>query len=359
MQAQSSRPVRTFTIAMPEAGLDESEEARAVAAHLGTDHTEVELSVGETQALIPSLSSVYDEPFADMSQLPTSLVCAVARRHVVVSLSGDGGDEVFGGYNRYLYGRLAWRRTAWLPRSVRAALARALLAPAPATWDSLVERLTPLLPRRMRVSGAGDKARKLAGVLGAGDQGALYLALVSQWDEPEVLLMQGREPPSLVTTSARWPALADVTEAMMYLDTAVSLPDDMLTKVDRASMAVGLEARVPLLDHRVVEFAWRLPPHLRVGRRHGKHLLRKVLFRHVPPSLIERPKAGFDPPVGAWLRGPLRNWAESLLDQRVLAADGYLDPRPIRRCWAEHLDGTRNWDYRLWSVLMFQAWRQT
>jgi asparagine synthase (glutamine-hydrolysing) len=357
MQAQSGRPVRTFTVAMPEAGFDESEDAAAVARWLGTDHTEVELSVSDALELVPTLPVHYDEPFSDPSGLPTSLVCVAARRHVTVSLSGDGGDEVFGGYNRYLYSRQVLQRLRSLPRPARETASRLLLALSPAAWDRAIGRLEPFLPLRLRVRNPGDKAQKLGNLLRMADTGDLYLALVSHWDGASPV-EEGDAPSTLLDDPTTWPALEDLTEQMMFLDTAVSLPDDMLTKVDRASMSTGLEVRVPLLDHRVVEFAWRLPPGLKVGTDGGKHLLRRVLHRYVPASLIERPKMGFDPPLAAWLRGPLREWAECLLQERRLRDEGFLDPVRVREAWAEHVSGRRNRTYELWGALMFQAWSE-
>jgi asparagine synthase (glutamine-hydrolysing) len=353
-QAQSSRPVRTFTVAMADTGIDESPRARAVARHLGTDHTEVCIQPTDAMALIPSLPERWDEPFSDPSQLPTALICSVAREHVTVCLSGDGGDEVFGGYNRYVLGRRMWERLGPLPAGVRRRLSRLLLRPSPSTW----ERWGRLLPPKRRLPDVGGKAQKLAALLQADDPAGVYLALVSQWDATTVMLGDGAEDSAAAIAAQGAPPLDDFTEQMMFLDSAMSLPDDMLTKVDRASMSVSLEARVPLLDHRVVELAWRLPPQFKVGPRQGKRLLRKVLSRYVPPSLVDGPKMGFDPPIGVWLRGPLRDWAESLLSVRSLTRAGLLDPSPIRAVWAEHLSERRNRDYELWTILMFQAWSE-
>ncbi|MEO7837507.1 MAG: asparagine synthase (glutamine-hydrolyzing) [Acidimicrobiales bacterium] len=359
MQAQSERAVRTFTVAMPEAGFDESDHARTVARHLGTDHTEMTITASDALALVPKLATYYDEPFSDPSQLPTALLCATARRHVTVSLSGDGGDEVFGGYNRYVYGPRAWRRLSRVPGPARHVLADVLHAVPPTTWDGAMNRLSPLLPPSLRVRNPGDKAHKLATLLAARHPRDLYGALVSQWTDPQAVVIDGREPALGINRAAPSSEAAELVDYMMFADTAVTLPDDMLTKVDRASMAVGLEVRVPLLDHRLVEFAWRLPSRLKVGAAGGKPLLRHVLHRYVPAELVERPKMGFDPPVGNWLRGPLREWAESLLDPSRLDREGFLRAAPVRRAWEEHLSGRRNRDYQLWAVLMFQAWLET
>ncbi|MGQ9371635.1 asparagine synthase (glutamine-hydrolyzing) [Azospirillum sp. A39] len=353
MQAQADRPVRTFTIGFHEAGFDEADAARAVAAHLGTDHTELRIEPRHALEVIPGLADWYDEPFADSSQIPTFLVSRMTRRAVTVALSGDGGDELFAGYNRYFWGAGLWRRLGPLPAGLRAAGAAAIRAVPPGGWDAL---FAPL-PERLRPRLAGDKLHKLAGVLGADGPDALYRRLITHWEEPDALVRGGREPHGLLWDEAVAERVPDFVERMQYLDAATYLPDDILVKVDRASMAVALEARVPLLDHRVVEFAWRLPLSQKIRGGKGKWLLRQVLDRHVPRALVERPKMGFGVPIDAWLRGPLRDWAEALLDERRLREEGLFDPAPIRTRWAEHLSGRRNWQYLLWSVLMVQAWK--
>jgi asparagine synthase (glutamine-hydrolysing) len=354
MQAQSDRPVKTFSIGLPEAGYNEAEEAKAVAQHLRTDHTELYVTPEEARAVIPRLPAIYDEPFADQSQIPTFLVSQLARRQVTVALSGDGGDELFGGYNRYTWSGRIWRNIGGFPEKLRKAAAAAITSVSPRGWEAVFRTLRPVLPQSFRPRLPGDKLHKMAGVMGAEDLRALYIGLASHWDPATV--MDVAEPTTLLTSTADWPTLPDFAQQMMFLDTLTYLPDDILAKVDRASMAVSLEARVPLLDHRVVEFAWRLPVSLKIRDKEGKWLLRRVLERYVPKELISRPKMGFGVPLDAWLRGPLRDWAEALLDPRRLAADGFFRPQPIRRKWAEHLSGRRNWQFHLWDVLMFQAW---
>lgn len=350
MQAQSSRPVKTFTIGFSEAQYNEAEHAKAVARHLGTQHTELIVTPDDARNVIPQLAEIYDEPFADSSQIPTFLVAQLARQHVTVSLSGDGGDELFGGYNRYLWTHRIWRKMRLMPRLGRVMLAHILTALPPRTWDKLFQFAPPGLRQRT----PGDKLHKLAAMLPADSPEQIYLNLVSHWKTPASVVLGGIEPPTQITASAA--ALPDFIQRMMYLDAVSYLPDDILVKVDRAAMAVSLESRTPLLDHHVAEFAWRLPLSMKIRGGQGKWPLRQVLYRYVPSSLIERPKMGFGVPIGTWLRGPLINWAEDLLDETKLREDGFFDPHPIREKWEEHLSGRRNWQHCLWNVLMFQEW---
>jgi asparagine synthase (glutamine-hydrolysing) len=343
MQAQSEIAVKTFTIGFEDRSYDESRDAAAVAKHLGTDHTELIVSPAEAQAVIPRLPEIYDEPFADSSQIPTFLVSQLAREHVTVSLSGDGGDEVFGGYNRYSYGPRVWNRVRRIPRVLREPMGGAISSVSPRTWDRV------LAPTGQRM--AGDKMHKLAGALSSNDPTELYRRLTTHWQEPETSLLG-------INTFIPYRMLREerFAEGMMAVDAAQYLPDDFLTKLDRATMSVGLEGRVPFLDHRVVEFAWRLPLSMKIRNGRGKWILRKLLTKYVPPALTKRPKMGFGVPIYSWLRGPLRPWAEDLLDSARLKREGYLRPEPIRRVWEEHLSGKRNNQYLLWDVLMFQAW---
>jgi asparagine synthase (glutamine-hydrolysing) len=353
MQAARSGKVKTFSIGFDIPGFDEAPHAAAVARHLQTEHTELTATTAEAREVIPRLAEWYDEPFADSSQIPTYLVAAMTRRHVTVALSGDGGDELFAGYNRYRLAQQSWRALSLLPRPLRKAAAAALTAASPDRWTSLLAAL----PSRLRVPQAGDKLHKAASVLRLDDPDAVYRRLVSHW-EPAEIMPQGREPESVLDDPALATEFPDPLARMQFLDLVTYLPDDILTKVDRASMAVALEARVPLLDHRVVEFSWRLPRQAKIRGNTGKWLLRQVLYRHVPPALIERPKMGFAIPLGEWLRGPLRDWAEALLDERRLRDAGLLDAALVRRFWHEHIGGRRNWEHLLWDVLMLEAWRE-
>lgn len=356
MQARSARPVRTFTIGFAEGDYDEAAHAKAVARHLGTEHTELHVDPAQARDIIPRLPDIYDEPFADSSQIPTALVCALTRQHVTVCLSGDAGDELFAGYNRYFWATSLWRRLGRVPPGLRRALAGGLSAVPAGTWNGVFGALGQLLPARLRVSNPGDKLHKLAEVIGAPSPEALYRELVSQW-RGTLPLRSIAEPPTLVADPGRWPVLPGFAERMMAVDTLSYLPDDILVKVDRAAMAASLETRVPFLDERVIDFAWHLPFHQKVRDGQGKWLLRQLLYRHVPRELVERPKQGFGVPIEHWLRGPLRDWGEDLLSPEALAADGLLDPAPVRAMWQRHLSG-RNVQYALWNVLMYQAWRR-
>ena len=356
MQSMSAQPIRTFTIGFDVAGYNEAEHAKKVAEHLGTDHTELYVAEREAMEVIPKLPRIYCEPFSDPSQIPTFLVSQLARRDVTVSLSGDAGDELFSGYTRYGIAEKVWGKLSLVPRSLRRVAADVATFPSPALYDRFAHPLMQLMPKHRRYTRIGDKVHKAAALLSLQSVDDIYLRLCSQWKHPEEFVISGQEHPTMLSGLEPLPAFAGPVERMMYIDLMSYLPDDILVKVDRAAMAVSLETRVPLLDHRVVEFALSLP--LSILRADGitKWPLRQVLYRHVPKSLIERPKMGFGIPIDSWLRGALRDWAEDLLNENRLRREGYFQPEPIRQAWQEHLSGRRNNQYLLWNVLMYQAW---
>ena len=356
MQSQSTRPVKTFTIGFNEEGYNEAVHAKAVAHHLGTEHTELYVTPGEAINVIPNLPSLYDEPFADSSQIPTFLVSSLARKYVTVSLSGDGGDELFGGYSRYLQANRMWTMLNRAPCTFRRGAARTIKSISVESWDRIAGPLMPFLPPRIRK--VGDRAHKFAELLHIEDAILFYRNLVSHWSEPESLVIGGFEHSNYFTQSHDSSFVLGSIESMMLADSVTYLPDDVLVKVDRAAMGVSLETRVPFLDHRLIEFAWKIPLSLKIKQGRGKWALRQVLYRYVPRELVERPKMGFGVPIGNWLRGPLRPWAESLLDEQRLKQEGFLCSNLVRRKWNEHLSGHRNWQYQLWNVLMFQAWSE-
>lgn len=333
MQQQSKQRVRTFAIGYDEPWYNEAEYAKEVARHLGTDHTEFYVSAKDALDLVPRLPEIYCEPFADSSQLPTFLVSRMAKEYVSVALSGDGGDELFGGYNPYQFAPRLWGKLKTLPLPLR----------------QIAFRLLSGLP-------LPDKPAKLLRVLPAKDKEQFYHILMSHWDNPDQLVIGGQTRPTLISSPAQWPQTDSFEHWMMAMDAGQYMTDDILVKVDRAAMANSLETRVPLLDHRVLELAWQIPLHMKIRNGMGKWILREVLYRHVPREMIERPKKGFSVPLGQWLRGPLRDWAETLLSEQLLAQEGYFVPSAVRRVWSEHLQGKRDHERKLWSILMFQAW---
>jgi asparagine synthase (glutamine-hydrolysing) len=356
MQAHNDKPVQTFTIGFYETGYNEAQNAKAVAHHLGTAHTELYVRPEEAMAVIPRLATLYDEPFSDSSQIPTFLISELARRDVTVSLSGDGGDELFAGYSRYFLGLKVWQTIGRIPPRLRGLAATCLTMLSPTSWETIYRGLDLLMPKKLRQQNPVEKVYKLADILRTESQETLYLGLVSHWKASASIVLNALEPPTVFTDPAQRANLQDFTRRMMYLDTVTYLPDDILVKVDRASMGVSLEARVPFLDHRVVEFAWQIPLSMKIRNGQGKWVLRQLLHRYVPKALVERPKMGFGVPLDTWLRGPLREWADTLLDEKQLRDQGFFDPYPIRKVWDEHLSGQMDWQYHLWDVLMFQAW---
>ncbi len=357
MQAQSPIPVRTFSIGFSEEAYDEAQHAKAVAKHLGTDHTELYVTPKEAMDVIPRLPALYDEPYSDSSQIPTFLVSQLARRHVTVSLSGDGGDELFGGYTRYTFAQNIWRWIGWQPQEIRSALSGLLGVPSIERWRKTIHLLEPVLPESLHQILIADKLHKFRAILRCRNDREVYERVISHWLNPNDIVINGHEPMTVVNDPAQWPKIDNFVSWMMAMDLVSYLPDDILVKVDRASMGVSLEARVPLLDdHRLVEFAWRLPLSMKIRKGKSKWLLRQVLYRYVPPELIERPKRGFSIPIEHWLRGPLRDWAEGLLDETRLRREGFFQVEKIRDAWSNYMAGNGNWHYHLWDILMFQAW---
>jgi asparagine synthase (glutamine-hydrolysing) len=358
MQAQSSRPIKTFSIGFSEQQYNEAEYAKAVAAHLGTEHTELYVTPTDALNVIPKLPQLYDEPFADSSQIPTFLLSEMTRQHVTVSLSGDAGDELFGGYSRYFLGSDIWQKISWIPVGMRQFYAKLLVSVSPKRWDSIVDKIGEVVPQLDNVQ-AGRKIHKIAGALGSKQPLEMYRELLSSWKHPAELVLNSTEPETIVTHPPEWLDRLDFAEQMMYLDAMSYLPDDILVKVDRAAMAVSLESRVPFLDRRVIEFAWQLPLSMKLRDDRGKWLLRQVLDQYVPSQLIDRPKMGFGVPLDGWLRLELRDWAESLLDAQRLEREGFFNVRAVRQQWAEHQSGEFDRSAKLWNILMFQAWLES
>lgn len=351
MQERCAQPIKTFAIGFDVPGYDEAPYARAIAEYLGTEHTELYAQPEHALDLVQRLPHVYDEPFADSSQLPTMLVSELTRSRVSVALTGDGGDELFAGYQRYAIGRSQWSGLSSAPMLLRRATGGMLLR----LPESAIDRAGRLIPASRRPEHLGRKLHKLARSLAAASADDLYLQMLSQWPQPDQLVLGGREPHGVLWDRTLQRDLPHLLDRMQLVDSITYLPDDILTKVDRASMAYALETRVPLLDHRVVEFAWRLPRQMKVRDGQAKWALRKLLERRVPRSLFDRPKMGFGVPIDHWMRGPLRSWCEHLLDPARLRDQGLLDPAPVRARWQQHLDG-QNWAYPLWTILMLQAW---
>ncbi len=359
MQEQSSQPIKTFTIGFHENHFNEANEARAVATHLGTEHTELYITPKKAIAVIPKLPDIYDEPFSDISQIPTYLVSQLARQQVTVALSGDGGDEFFGGYNRHFLVPMLWRRLRRFPYVLKFPLLKAMIAISPLHWDVFFSRIQKYFPSKFRIPNPGDKCHRLAAMLARRSPGSMYVGLVSSWENPESLMIDGEDRMRQVFNEYFSNSPLDFSHQMMYLDATTYLPDDILTKVDRASMAVSLEVRAPLLDYRIAELAWQFNLSSKIQKNKGKQLLRQVLSRYVPSALIDRPKMGFGVPIGEWLRGPLKPWAEGLLSDQRLRHDGFFDVAEVRKKWLQHQNGQYNWQCCLWNLLMFQLWNDS
>jgi len=357
MQKYNMNPVNTFTIGFSEDDFNEAKYAKAVAKHIGTEHHEFYVNSNHLMSVIPNIANIYDEPFADSSQIPTYLVSCEAKKNVSVVLSGDGGDELFGGYNRYLWSRNIWNRVSWMPKPLRKIFSHFITAIPIEAWNK-AGGISSYLPYiKKDISLLGDKAYKLASRLSSiNSLDDLYMSLVSEWQSPSKIVLNANEPDTLLRREMRLPILEEHESRMMYWDSISYLPDDILCKVDRASMSVGLETRVPMLDYRVAELSHRLPLNFKIHNGEGKWALRQVLDKYVPRDLIERPKAGFGIPVGSWIRGPLKDWSEDLLSEHRLQSDGYFDTDSIRVRWKEHVSGKRDWTHSLWSVLMFNIW---
>ena len=355
MQLQSRHPVQSFSIGFNEKSFNEAVYAKAVARHIGTVHTEIYITPQQVIDSISLLPSLYDEPFSDSSQIPTYLLSQITRKHVTVSLSGDAADELFGGYNRYIITEYLWNKISNIPFKLRHWIAYALSSISPDRWNMVLRRLGFLIPKKLSSTNLGDKIHKGARVLNCDSLDNLYLGLVSHWDARTIMIGDIKPYPEFNAISESL-STVDGFERLMALDALSYLPNDILVKVDRAAMGVSLETRMPFLDHRVIEFSWNLPKSMKIRKNQSKWILRQVLYQYVPRELIDRPKMGFSLPIDSWLRGPLRDWGESLIDESRLRAEGFFKTKPIRKKWDEHLSGRRNWRYHLWNLLMFQAW---
>ena len=352
MQSQSTQPIKTFTIGFHEQSYNEARYAKDVAKHLGTDHTEFYVSDKQALEVIPKLSNIYDEPFSDSSQIPTFLVSQLAKRNVKVSLSGDGGDELFCGYNRYTMSKNWWNKVAMIPLPLRNFLSDRITSISPNSWNKLLK----IFLRSNYLGNLGDLMYKFSRVLRCETLDNAYLKLISHFDNPTEIVLNSRKKETRLSNYNSELEQFDNQQKMMIFDALTYLPDDILVKVDRASMANSLEIRTPFLDHRVVEYSWKIPQSLKLKDGHGKWILRQILNNYVPKKIIERPKMGFGVPIDNWLRGELRDWAESLLNETRLKNEGYFDHNYIKKIWNEHLFEKKNWQHQLWDILMFQSW---
>tara|TARA_B100000315_G_scaffold254392_1_gene295361 strand:- start:229 stop:2190 length:1962 start_codon:yes stop_codon:yes gene_type:complete len=356
MQVQNTNPVKTFTVGFFEEDYNEADYARKIASHLGTDHTELFVTEKEAMDVIPRLPELYDEPFADSSQIPTLLISQLAHSKVTVSLSGDGGDEIFGGYNRHIWNHSYWGRIVRWPISVRRLITKTGKILPISVLDNIYKKLEFLIPTELRISYPGDKINKFLSILNLDNSYQLYERLINETSGTNLIQFERSNSSLMENKLDVWSHFSNSTEAMMYLDLITYLPDDILVKVDRASMGASLESRAPFLDHKVVEFAWKIPLEMKIRNGQGKWILRKLLYNYVPENLFDRPKTGFGVPIEKWLKTSLRGWAESLIEGSKLLSDGFFNPNIVQGMWNEHLNGTRNRQHVMWNILMFQAW---
>ncbi len=357
MQKRSEKPIKTFSIGFADHQFNEAGYAKEVSRIVGTDHTELYVTPRHALEVIPNLPNIFDEPFSDPSQIPTCILSQMTRQHVTVSLSGDGGDELFGGYDRYRWGQQINHVANLVPDKLLKPLATLMKTVSPSALNRIFLMISQVIPGKYQVNRLGDRVHRLSEILLAESPEMRYCKLVSHWDKAEDVVIGGKKPAALFDNISSGITSQNYTEFMMVLDSVTYLPDDILVKVDRAAMAASLETRIPFLDHKLVEFACSLPLHMKIRKGTSKWLLKQVLYRHIPKEMVDRPKMGFGLPMDAWLRGPLREWAEDLLSTSRLENDGFFRPEPIRQKWKEHLSGERNWQYHLWDILMFQAWK--
>lgn len=358
MQEQNSHPIESFTIGFDDKEFNEAPYGQEVAKYLGTKHNELYVSSKTAREVIPNLPKIYDEPFSDSSQIPTFLVSEMAQKKVKVCLSGDGGDEVFGGYNRYTWGNNFLSMQVNIPKPFRTFVASLITSLPPSIWNKLLAPALYLTPKKYRYTNIGDKLHKIATIFNCSSFEEVYRLLISHWNFPENVVIGGKEPKTILTSTGEMPNKISNEERMMFYDMMMYLPDDILVKVDRAAMAVSLETRAPFLDHRVIDLASQLPLDMKIRNGTNKWCLKQLLYKRVPKHLIERPKMGFGVPIGDWLRGPLRDWAEFLLAEKRIVQSGYFHNSEIQKKWREHLTGDRNWHYYLWDILMFESWRE-
>lgn len=352
LQSQSDKPIQTFTVGFEEKRFDESVYAGDVARHLRTEHNEIIVTSADAISVIDKLPELYDEPFSDSSQIPTYLICKAARSKVTVALSGDGGDELFGGYNRYFWGPRIWNQINWMPYSLRKLISYSIRGISLNNWDNL----NAIFPKNLLPSSLGEKAHKFSNLLAnINSIEELYIRLVSDWQNTDKLVKRSKSVPTKLDEINKYSQLKS-EEMMMMMDIKTYLTDDILTKVDRASMGISLETRAPFLDYRLAELAWQIPLNMKIRDNKGKWILRKILEQHVPSKMINRPKTGFGVPIGEWICGPLQEWAEDLLERKILEEQGYLNVELVQKYWNEHLQGKSDWTGRIWSILMFQAW---